>query len=99
MEKPTGGDNDKLEFNKPKGMVGLFPLDLASELRKRVGGSAKFALKPSSSSIDILGKSKVASRDEVKLPDRADEGQENLSFKDKLKLIERSSSKILVNPL
>lgn len=97
VEKPT--DDDKPELNKPKGLVGLFPLDLASELRKRVGGSAKFALRPSSSNIDILGKGKLTSREDVKLPpDNADEGQENLSFKDKLKLIERSSSKILVNP-
>lgn len=91
------------ELKKPKGLAGPFPFDLASELKKRVSGSAKFALKPSSSNVDIFNKGK--SKIDVETfrrkdnDDDAGAGQENLSFKDKLKLIERSSSKILVNPL
>lgn len=114
---------EKLEKIKPKQMVGLFPLDLRSELKNRVGGKAGFSLKKSTTNVDVF---KVKSDPiPIRLPDRSptdllktlqekdikkkidnknderdDEGgQENLSFKEKLLLIERSSSRSLVNPL
>lgn len=120
------GDDEKIEKIKPKQMVGLFPLDLRSELKLRVGGKAGFSLKKSSTNVDVSNKNKEKSdpipiklqtrrsdksNDLVKAiqenalqrkskDDSDDEGgQENLSFKEKLQLIERSSSKSLVNPL
>jgi len=109
--------DEKSEKIKPKKMVGLFPLDLRSELKQRVGGGkAGFALKKSSTNIDVSNnlvmsepisigfgrmscdrpkteyKKKVDSDDE-------DGGVENLSFKEKLQLIERSSSRNVVNQL
>lgn len=116
-------DNDeKAEKIKPKQMVGLFPLDLRSELQQRVGGKVGFSLKKSSTNVDIFEKKTIQSDPiAIKLPDMKsnrpsellksqmrrkvqddsdDEGgQEKLSFKEKLQLIERSSSKSLVNPL
>lgn len=120
----VGGDDEKAEKTKPKQMVGLFPLDLRSELKLRVGGKAGFSLKKSSTNVDVFNKNK-SDPIPIKLPvlradksndfvraiqgnsmrrkskeDSDDEGgQENLSFKEKLQLIERSSSKSLVNPL
>lgn len=112
--------DEKLEKIKPKQMIGLFPLDLRSELKNRVGGKAGFSLKKSTTNVDVL---KVKSDPiPIKLPDRPTDllkslqakdikkkvanddsddegGQENLSFKEKLQLIERSSSRSLVNPL
>lgn len=104
-------------------MVGLFPLDLRSELKQRVGGGKPgFALKKSSTHVEVSGgenllrKQEVA-RSSVPIPikndlmrnlmkkksedsdDDEDAGVENLSFKEKLQLIERSSSRSLVNPL
>lgn len=120
------GDDEKVEKTKPKQMVGLFPLDLRSELKQRVGGKVGFSLKKSSTNVDIFEKKKKTESDPIaiKLPeiksnrpsdllkiqenqmrrkvqdDSDDEGgQEKLSFKEKLQLIERSSSKSLVNPL
>lgn len=136
-EKPSqqaaaGDDDDEAEGTttekiKPKQMIGLFPLDLRSELKQRVGGKAGFSLKKSTTNVDIFsGKRELPSAPiPIKLPDARtsrpsdllksiqvleirkkapddsdDEGgQENLSFKEKLQLIERSSSKSLVNPL
>jgi hypothetical protein len=123
----TVDDSDeKAEKIKPKQMVGLFPLDLRSELKQRVGGKGGFSLKKSSTNVDIFDKTKTQSDPiAIKLPeiksnrpsdllksiqeskmrrkvqdDSDDEGgTENLSFKEKLQLIERSSSKSLVNPL
>ena len=105
-------------------MVGLFPLDLRSELKQRCvgGGIAGFALKKSSTNIDIgIKKSdpipiaavapcnpsdllKSIKQRELKSKLQKDDsddedGVENLSFKEKLQLIERSSSRNLVNPL
>lgn len=128
--KSSSSQNDdsdeKVEKVKPKQMVGLFPLDLRSELKQRVGGKGGFSLKKSSTNIDIFEKKKTESDPiPIKLPemktnrpsdllksiqesqmrrkvqdDSDDEGgQEKLSFKEKLQLIERSSSKSLVNPL
>lgn len=112
--------DEKLEKIKPKQMVGLFPLDLRSELMNRVGGKAGFSLKKSTTNVDVL---KVKSDPiPIRLPDRPTDllkalqakdirkktnnddsddegGQEKLSFKEKLQLIERSSSRNLVNPL
>lgn len=129
-EKPSpsaSDDNEKAEKSKPKQMVGLFPLDLRSELKLRVGGGkAGFSLKKSSTNVDVFSRNKESEPIPMKLPeaktnrpsdllkslqemeirkkvvpdDSDDEGgQENLSFKEKLKLIERSSSRNLVNPL
>lgn len=129
-EKPPqddeAADDEKPEKIKPKQMVGLFPLDLRSELKQRVGGKAGFSLKKSTTNIDVFSKKEQQSDPiPIKLPDARtsrpsdllksiqvleirkkvqdddDEegGQENLSFKEKLQLIERSSSKNLVNPL
>jgi hypothetical protein len=130
-EAKTSSQNDesseKVEKIKPKQMVGLFPLDLRSELKSRVGGKVGFSLKKSSTNVDIFEKKKTQSDPiPIKLPkiksnrpsdllksiqesqmrrkvqDDSDEdegGQEKLSFKEKLQLIERSSSKSLVNPL
>lgn len=129
-EKPPQDDEvdeeKQPEKNKPKQMVGLFPLDLRSELKQRVGGKAGFSLKKSTTNVDIFSKKEQQSDPiPIKLPDARtsrpsdllksiqvleirkkvqddtdDEGgQENLSFKEKLQLIERSSSKNLVNPL
>ena len=117
-------DSDEKAKTKPKQMVGLFPLDLRSELQQRVGGKVGFSLKKSSTNVDIFEKKKTQSDPiAIKLPDvkpnRPSElpiqdsqmrrkvqddsddegGQEKLSFKEKLQLIERSSSKSLVNPL
>jgi hypothetical protein len=103
-------------------MVGLFPLDLRSELKQRIGGGkAGFALKKSSTNVDVSGGSlnrkQEVVRTSVPIPikndlvrtlnkkkseesdDDEDAGVENLSFKEKLQLIERSSSRSLVNPL
>lgn len=115
--------DEKSEKIKPKQMVGLFPLDLRSELKKRVGGGkVGFALKKSSTNIDVLKDDRkisdpitIANKpsdllrsirerelkvSQVKKDDSDDDdGVENLSFKEKLQLIERSSSKNLVNPL
>ena len=117
---------EKAEKIKPKQMVGLFPLNLRSELQQRVGGKVGFSLKKSSTNVDIFEKKTIQSDPiAIKLPDMKsnrpsellksiqesqmrrkvqddsdDEGgQEKLSFKEKLQLIERSSSKSLVNPL
>lgn len=129
-EAKTSSQNDdsdeKVETTKPKQMVGLFPLDLRSELKKRVGGKDGFSLKKSSTNVDIFEKKKTESdpipikltetrpirpsellksiqESQVrrKVQDDSDDegGQEKLSFKEKLQLIERSSSKSLVNPL
>lgn len=111
---------------KPKQMVGLFPLDLRSELKNRLGGGkAGFSLKKSSTNVDIGIRNKERSFEPVpiKLPgfkasidvpkssqpidihkrvqedsDEDEGGQEKLSFKEKLQLIERSSSRSFVNP-
>lgn len=114
--------DEKPEKMKPKPMGGLFPLDLRSELKQRVGGKAGFSLKKSSTNIDINRDKPRSDPIPIKLPelrsrdllksiqekqinkkaqdDSDDEGgQEKLSFKEKLQLIERSSSKSLVNPL
>lgn len=115
--------DEKVEKIMPKKMVGLFPLDLRSELKQRVGGKGGFSLKKSSTNVDVFEKKKTESDPiPIKLPeiknnrpsdllkslqmrgkvhdDSDDEGgQEKLSFKEKLQLIERSSSKSLVNPL
>lgn len=122
----TDDSDEKVEKIKPKQMVGLFPLDLRSELKQRVGGKSGFSLKKSSTNVDIFEKKKTQSDPiAIKLPeiktnrpsdlpksiqvsqmrgkvqdDSDDEGgQENLSFKEKLQLIERNSSKSLINPL
>jgi hypothetical protein len=122
----TDDNDEKAEKIKPKQMVGLFPLDLRSELKNRVGGKGGFSLKKSSTNVDIFDKKTTQSDPiAIKLPeiksnrpsdllksiqeskmrrkvqnDSDDEGgTENLSFKEKLQLIERSSSKSLVNPL
>lgn len=129
IEKPPQddeADEEKPEKIKPKQMVGLFPLDLRSELKQRVGGKSGFSLKKSTTSVDIFSKKEQQSDPiPIKLPDARtsrpsdllksiqvleirkkvqddgdDEGgQENLSFKEKLQLIERSSSRNLVNPM
>lgn len=114
-------DDEKL---KPKQMVGLFPMDLRSELKKRIGGG-NVGLKKSSTNVDIFNnrkpvldvpklnrvsplkpsdllksiKEKQLQRKEAEENTTDENAQENLSFKEKLKLIERSSSKSLVNPL
>lgn len=106
-------------------MVGLFPLDLRSELKQRIGGGkAGFALKKSSTNIDVrkqevmtttttttsavpiptikndlLRSVKMRKQQSNDSDDDEDAGVENLSFKEKLQLIERSSSRSLVNPL
>lgn len=103
-------------------MVGLFPLDLRSELKQRIGGGlAGFALKKSSTNVDVsrgnLNRKQEVVTSSVPIPikndlvrtlkkkksedsdDDEDAGVENLSFKEKLQLIERSSSRSLVNPL
>jgi hypothetical protein len=111
--------DEKSEKIKPKQMVGLFPLDLRSELKQRLGGGkVGFALKKSSTSIDVR-KQEVVATSSVPIPipnnndlsakkkklidtddnDNEDAGVENLSFKEKLQLIERSSSRSLINPL
>lgn len=115
----------KNEKFKPKPMVGLFPLDLRSELKSRIGGGkAGFSLKKSTTNVDIgirnMEKSEPVhikpseirnsmSFDPVKPmevhnrvqvdSDDEDGGQEKLSFKEKLQLIERSSSRSVVNLL
>lgn len=123
--KPPKDDesDEKVEKVKPKKMVGLFPLDLRSELKNRLGGGG-FNLKKSTTNVDIF--SKKSEPIAIKLPelpkagkpsdlrksmqvmeiskkvenDSDDEGgMEKLSFKEKLQLIERSSSRNLVNPL
>lgn len=128
VETPTRDDesDEKVEKIKPKQMVGLFPLDLRSELKQRVGGKAGFSLKKSSTTAEVFNKAKEPTQPiPIRLPEltssrpndllksiqekeirrRAqddsddDGGQENLSFKEKLQLIERSSSRNLVNPL
>jgi hypothetical protein len=115
--------DEKSEKIKPKQMVGLFPLDLRSELKQRLGGGkVGFALKKSSTSIDVRKQEVVAASSvPILIPnnnnnnndlstkkkklidtddnDNEDAGVENLSFKEKLKLIERSSSRSLINPL
>lgn len=99
-------------------MVGLFPLDLRSELKQRIGGGkVGFALKKSSTNIDIRKKEATTStipipivkndllrsvnKKKKSLDSEDDEDEdaavENLSFKEKLQLIERSSSRSLVN--
>ena len=114
-------DDEKM---KPKQMVGLFPMDLRSELKKRIGGG-NVGLKKSSTNVDIFNnrkpvldvpklnrvspmkpsdllksiKEKQLQRKEAEESKTEENEQENLSFKEKLKLIERSSSKSLVNPL
>lgn len=114
-------DDEKM---KPKQMVGLFPMDLRSELKKRIGGG-NVGLKKSSTNVDIFNnrkpvldvpklnrvspmkpsdllksiKEKQLQRKEAEENNTDENAQENLSFKEKLKLIERSSSKSLVNPL
>ncbi|CRL08353.1 CLUMA_CG021256, isoform A [Clunio marinus] len=132
MEQPSSKDEETNEENtdtnkiKPKQMVGLFPLDLRSELKLRVGGGkAGFSLKKSTTNVDIFDKKPKSDPIPIKLPeakinrpsdllkslqekqsqktvakdDSDDEGgQENLSFKEKLQLIERSSSKNLITP-
>lgn len=122
-EKPPMDDevvDEKPEKIKPKPMVGLFPLDLRSELKNRVGGKAGFSLKKSTTNVDVI---KMRSDPiPIRLPDRPTDllkslqskdyrkkasnedsddegGQEKLSFKEKLQLIERSSSRSLMNPL
>lgn len=105
-------------------MVGLFPLDLRSELNSKLkqrigGGKVGFALKKSSTNVDVWKQEVVATTSSAPIPiksndllrsvkkkivDRGDDededaGVENLSFKEKLQLIERSSSRSLVNPL
>lgn len=126
MEKPTNEaeSDESVEKIKPRQMVGLFPLDLRSELKQRVGGGkAGFSLKKSSTNVDVLTKDRQQSAPiPIRLPesrptdvlksikeketlksaqdDSDDEGgQEKLSFKEKLRLIERSSSRSLVNQL
>lgn len=117
--------DEKSEKIKPKQMVGLFPLDLRSELKSRLGGKGGFALKKSSTSFDVRKQEAVAASSvpilipnnnnnnndlstmmkKKKLIDKDDNdneedaGVENLSFKEKLQLIERSSSRSLINPL
>jgi hypothetical protein len=137
-EKSSSSSVDNERADKPeekmmkqhKPMVGLFPLDLRSELKQRVGGGrAGFALKKSSTNIDVannnsgntrnLEKSdpipiapsrpadllrkiqglKLTKAESTEDDDDDDAGVENLSFKEKLQLIERSSSRSLVNPL
>lgn len=127
-KKPSDEEVDsKLEKFKPKQMVGLFPLDLRSELKNRIGGGkAGFSLKKSTTNVDIGIRNRERSEPvPIKLPglksglptdllkqthqnelrkrmqedSDEDDGQEKLSFKEKLQLIERSSSKIRVNPL
>jgi hypothetical protein len=117
-------DEKSEKIKKPKQMVGLFPLDLRSELKQRVGGGKiGFALKKSSTNADVIrdirkstepiaiaNKSNdllraVQQREFCKQDSKDDSdddetaGVENLSFKEKLLLIERSSSRSLVNPL
>lgn len=128
VEKPPDGaeGDENAEKIKPKQMVGLFPLDLRSELKQRVGGGkGGFSLKKSVTNVDVFNKNKSPSAPiPIKLPvskptdllksirdrearkkstqdgDSDDEGgQEKLSFKEKLQLIEKSSSRSLVNPL
>lgn len=122
-------DEKSGEKIKPKQMVGLFPLDLRSELKKRVGGGkAGFALKKSVTNVDMINNNSSCSRSaaiSIPMPrmigkpndllksmqaiklakndsvddDDEEPGVENLSFKEKLKLIERSSSRsLIVNP-
>lgn len=109
--------DEKSEKMKPKKMVGLFPLDLRSELKQRVGGGkAGFALKKSSTNIDVSNNlvmsepipigfgRKPCDRPKIEFKKKADSddedgGVENLSFKEKLQLIERSSSRNVVNQL
>lgn len=127
-ETPTtdDGDAEKVEKVKPKQMVGLFPLDLRSELKQRIGGGiAGFSLKKSVTNVDVLKNDRnetepisirasqvISKPDDLlksigrrdisrKVNDDSDDdgGMENLSFKEKLQLIERSSSKNLINPL
>lgn len=131
-EKPSSvvlnDDDEKSEKIKPKQMVGLFPLDLRSELKQRIGGGKSgFSLKKSSTNIDVVRKREEATttkpttsvpipinnnndllrrsvmtinkKKSVDSDDDEDGGVENLSFKEKLQLIERSSSRSLVNPL
>lgn len=93
-------------------MVGLFPLDLRSELKQRVGGGkAGFSLKKSSTNIDVSNKAsskpiaislksnniKIEEKKKKTDSDDEDAGLENLSFKEKLQLIERSSSRNVAN--
>jgi hypothetical protein len=121
----TDDNDEKVEKIKPKQkqMVGLFPLDLRSELKQRVGGKGGFSLKKSTTNVDIFEKKtqsdpiaikppviksnrpsdllKSTQENQMRRKDDSDDegGTENLSFKEKLQLIERSSSKSLVNPL
>ena len=131
-EKPSTTKDDevskKSEKYKPKQMLGLFPLDLRSELQNRLGGGKSgFSLKKSTTNIDIGIKNrersepvpirhpelraalpnnhlrsvqqKDASKRVQEDSDEDEGGQEKLSFKEKLQLIERSSSRNLVNPM
>ncbi|KAL7050581.1 hypothetical protein ACKWTF_004132 [Chironomus riparius] len=109
--------DEKSEKIKPKKMVGLFPLDLRSELKQRVGGGKSgFALKKSSTHYDVSNNLVMSEpisigfgrkpcdrlKTEIKKKDDSDDedgGVENLSFKEKLQLIERSSSRNAVNSL
>lgn len=104
---------------KPKQMVGLFPLDLRSELKQRIGGGkAGFALKKSSTNIDVSNKAhseaiplrisgklndllnmETTKKSNCDDDDDDDAGVDKLSFKEKLQLIERSSSRNAVNLL
>lgn len=116
---------EKTERVKTRQLVGLFPLDLRSELKQRVGGGkVGFSLKKSVTNVDVFNKDKQSSspisikqreskpstliksnqsceiRKEATEEESAEEsGQEKLSFKEKLQMIERSSSRSLVNPL
>jgi hypothetical protein len=125
-DENNDGSVEMVEKIKPKQMVGLFPLDLRSELKQRIGGGlAGFSLKKSITNVDVFNNndrkvtepisiraSQVISKPDDLLKsigrrdlsrkindDSDDDGMENLSFKEKLQLIERSSSKQLVNPL
>ena len=92
--------------------LGMMPFDLRSELKSKLGGG--FNLKKSSTNVDIFSNSnnrKVAEKTaetstsellrslrdkQGKIVD--ENGQENLSFKEKLKLIEKSSQLALLPP-
>lgn len=79
-------ENKLTEKIKPKQMVGLFPLDLRSELKLRCSGKSGNNLKKSITKVDVPYNNET--RD-----DSDENAREKLSLKEKLQTIARSSSR------